>query len=52
MTGQNPFANDEKVEITADIDLSLIHIKMCIRDRFTGMREIKDRNEKYEHYYL
>jgi hypothetical protein len=19
---------------------------------FTGMREIKDRNEKYEHYYL
>ena len=26
MTGQNPFANDEKVEITADIDLSLIHI--------------------------
>ena len=27
MTGQNPFANDEKVEITADIDSASSELK-------------------------
>ena len=54
MTGQNPFANDEKVEITADID-SATHTSFYVNGQkaftaITGMSYLHPRFKPLEPY--